>query len=452
MKHAENELLKHCQLESFASEFVDLSEGLHLKATKLISLSPFVEDSLIRVGGRLDGAYIPYSSKHQVIISSNHPLASLLISYIHVNNFHSGRDLTLNLLRESYWIINAKSLIRKVLNDCMYCKRLRIHPNSPFMSDLPPERLSSFLPPFYFTGVDYFGPLTIKLNRKTRGTSGTAKRYGALFTCMTTRAVHLELAGDLSTDSFILALRRFKARRGYPKHIRSDNGSNFIGAEREMKDALSKLDQKKIINELNENRIEWTFNPPKSPWMGGAMESLVKITKKCLKTVIKDGLLNEECVHTVLLEIESIVNSRPLTSVSDDINDLEPITPNHFLIGRPSPNLNFTNITEKDTNSRTRWKAVQAVTNMYWKRWLKEYLPLLTVRKKWTNHYENIRVGDIVLIQEENTERSKWPLARVTELFYGKDGVVRSVKLKTKDSILQRPVAKLCVLEEATKS
>ena len=123
------------------------------------------------------------------------------------------------------------------------------------MSDLPPERLSSFLPPFYFTGVDYFGPLTIKLNKGTRHTSGTAKRHGALFTCMTTRAVHLELPGDISTDSFILALRRFKVRRGHPKSIRSDNGSNFIGAERELKDAPSKLDQTKIINELNENRI-----------------------------------------------------------------------------------------------------------------------------------------------------------------------------------------------------
>ena len=122
---------------------------------------------------------------------------------------------------------------------------------------------------------------------------------------MTTRAVYLELAGDTSTDSFILALCRFKARSGHPKGIQSDNGSNFIGATREIKDALSKLDQKKIINELNEHRIQQIFNPPKSPWIGGAMEALVKITKRCLKSVVKDRLLHEDALHTLLLETES---------------------------------------------------------------------------------------------------------------------------------------------------
>ena len=265
---AENEILKHCQLECFENEFVDLVKGLPLKSGKLIPLPPLFKDGLIRIGGRIGSAYIPYSSKHQIIISNNHPIASLLVFYIHVTNFHSGLDLPLNLLRESYWIINAKYVIRKILKSCLYCKRLRNQPKPPIMSDLPPERFSSLLPPFYFTGVDYFGPSTIKLNKGTRRTSGTAKRYGALFTCLATRAVHLELAGDMLTDSFVLALRRFKARRGHP--IRSDNGSNVIGAERELKDALSKLDQKKIINELNESRIQRMFNPPKSPWMGGA--------------------------------------------------------------------------------------------------------------------------------------------------------------------------------------
>ena len=135
------------------------------------------------------------------------------------------------------------------------------------MSDLPLERFSFFLPPFYFTGVDYFGPLTIKLNKGTRRTSGTAKPYGTLFTCMTTRVVHLELADHIPTDSFILALRLFKAKRGDHKIIRSDNGSNFIGVERELKDALSKFDQKKIINELNENRIQSLIHQKVLGWV-----------------------------------------------------------------------------------------------------------------------------------------------------------------------------------------
>ena len=189
------------------------------------------------------------------------------------------------------------------------------------------------------------------------------------------------------------------------------------------------------------------FNPPKSPWMGRAMEALVKITKRCLKAVVKDRLLHKDALHMLLSEIESTVNSRPLTSVSDDIDDLEPLTPNHFLIGWSSPNTNFANITEKNVNSCTKWKSLQAVTNMYWKCWTKEYLPL-PLQNKWTKHCENMKIEDIVIIEKDNIKRLKWPLARVIKLFYGKDGVVRSVQLKTKDSTIHRPVAKLYVFEE----
>ena len=229
-------------------------KGLLLKSCKLIPLSPCVKDGVIRVGGRIGSAYILYSSKHQFKISNNHPIDSLLVFYINVTNFHSGRVLTLNILREFYWIITAKYLIRKVSKCCIYCKRLRSQPKLPIMSNLPSERLSAFLPPFDFQGVDYFAPLTINLNKRTRSTSGTAKRCGSLFACMTTPDLHLELAGDMPTDSFILVLRRFKARRGHPESIQSDNRSNLIGAQGELKDALSKLDQKKIINELNESQ------------------------------------------------------------------------------------------------------------------------------------------------------------------------------------------------------
>ena len=331
---AENEILKHCQLECFENEFVGLVKGLPLKIGKLIPLSPFFKDGLVHVGGRIgSAAYIPYWSKHQVIVSSNHPIASLLVFYIHSTNF---------------WFSHHS----------------------------------------FFYGGNYFGALTIKLNKGTC-TSGTAKRYGALFTCMTTWAVHLQLAGDMTTDSFILVLHHFRARMGHPKSNRSDNRSNFIGAEKELKDALSKLDQKEIINELNENQIQWMFNPPKRSWMGVAMEDLVKITKRCLKVLVIYWLLHEDALHTLLLETESIVNNRPLTPVRDDTDDLEPLTPNHFLIGGSSPKTSFVNITEKNVNSHTKWKSEQAVTNMYWKRWIKEYLLLLTLRNNWTKMWEH---------------------------------------------------------------
>ena len=193
----------------------------------------------------------------------------------------------------------------------------------------------------------------------------------------------------MSMDSFILAFCRFKARRGHPKSIRRDNGSNFVGAKRELKDTLSTLDQKKITNKLNEIRVQGMFNPPKSPSIDEGMEALIKIAKEYLKVLVENRLLHEDALHTLSLETESIVNSRPLTSLSDDIDDLEPLTLNHFLIGRSSPNTNFANITEKNVNSRTKWKLVQAVTSMYWKHWIKEYLPLLILRNKWTKHRGN---------------------------------------------------------------
>ena len=139
----------------------------------------------------------------------------------------------------------------------------------------------------------------------------------------------------------------------------------FFGAERELKDDVSKLDQTKIITELNKSQIQWMFNPPKIQWMGGSMEILVKITKGCLKAAVKNGLLQEDTLYTILIETESLENSRPLTSVGDDIDDLEPLTPNHFLISRSSRNTNFANITEKNVNSRTKWKSVKAVIIMY---------------------------------------------------------------------------------------
>ena len=444
------EIFKECQKESFQKEIDDLSNEKSLSNSNLIPLSPFLEDGLIRVGGRIGECLLPYSQKHQIVISNKHHLAFLLIRYIHVKNNHCGRELTLSLLREQFWIIKCKGLIRKILNNCSFCKRFKTKPKQPYMSSLPLERISFFCPPFFYTGVDYFGPMLIKLNKRTRANSGTAKRYGALFTCMSTRAIHLELAGDLSTDSFILALRRFISRRGHPKQIRSDNGTNFVGAQRELKDALKALNQDKITKTLNESSICWKFNPPSSPWMGGAMEALVKLTKKSLKIALNEKRVTEETLSTLLTEVESILNNRPLTTSSDDVNDLQPLTPNHILIGRSSQNNQFVNVSEKDVNCRVRWRAVQAMSTMFWNRWIKEYLPLLTVRRKWTKNIRNFKVGDLILVADnQNVERSKWPLGRVIEVFPSKDNVVRTVKIKTSNSELLRPVAKLCLLEES---
>ena len=187
------------------------------------------------------------------------------------------------------------------------------------MSNLPEARLAINQPPFTNTGIDYFGPLTVKQGRRTRSTDGTCKRYGAIFTCLNARAVHIELVGNLSTNTFILALRRFISSRGHPKNSFSDNGTNFTGAQRELAKSLKSFDQNRIEAELTTQKINWNFSPPVSPWMNGAMEAIVKITKKHLNTITRNHLFNEETLYTYLTEIESIINGRPLTLLSDEI-------------------------------------------------------------------------------------------------------------------------------------
>ena len=397
----------------------------------------------MRVGGRLDKAPIPFEAKHQVIPPPAHPLSRLLVQDLHEKHLHVGREHTLALVRQTFWILRGKSFVRKIINDCLHCKRRRAKPNVPVMASLPKERLALCEPPFTNTGVDYFGPMNVKRGRVTE------KRWGCLFTCLTIRAVHLELAGDLSTDSFIMALRRFRGRRGNPRTIRSDNGANFVGANRELTEALKSLSEERITDELAQEGITWYFNPPSSPHMGGIFESMVKQVKRALKTVINDQVLPEETLRTVLVETEAILNSRPLTSVSDDPDDYEALTPNHFLIGRASPNSPPGHFEEREVNSRKRWRMAQALADMIWRRWRKEYLPNLAVRPKWYKEQRNLKEGDLILIKNDDAPRSHWPLGRVQKTFPGSDGRVRTAEVKTPSGTLLRPVAKLCLLEES---
>ena len=389
------------QIESFKEDYKDLQVNRALsRNSSLLPLQPVLVDKIVRVGGRLDKAPIPFEAKHQVILPPAHPLSRLLVQDLHEKHLHVGREHTLALVRQTFWISRGKSFVRKIINDCLHCKRRRAKPNVPVLASLPKERLALCEPPFTNTGVDYFGPMNVKRGRVTD------KRWGCLFTCLTTRAVHLELAGDLSTDSFIMALRRFRGRRGNPRTIRSDNGTNFVGANRELTEALKSLSEERITDELAQEGITWYFNPPSSPHMVGIFESMVKQVKRALNTVINDQVLPEETLRTVLVEAEAILNSRPLTSVSDDPDDYEALTPNHFLIGRASPNSPPGHFEEREANSRKRWRMAQALADMVWRRWRKEHLPNLAVRPKWNKEQRNLKESDLILIKNDDAPRS----------------------------------------------
>ena len=215
------------QRENFASELNCLQvSNVVPNQSKLLQLNPILGKSLIKVGGHLKHASIPNQSKHQV--------TSLIIQHYHETSYHSGRDQTLSLIRQSYWIVNGNSTVRRILQRFLYCERTRVQPRSPIMANLADERVGLYEPAFSYTGIDFFGPLVVKYSKRTRTAQTRFKSYGAVFVCLTAHTIHLDSVGDLSTDSFFLTLIRFMARRGKPKTIWTDNGTNFISPKREL--------------------------------------------------------------------------------------------------------------------------------------------------------------------------------------------------------------------------
>ena len=274
------------------------------------------------------------------------------------------------------------------------------------MGDLPYNRTEIGQPPFYKNRIDYFGPILTKQSRSTRLATGKTKQWGALFTCLNTRAVDLEIVWELTTDEFLFELRRFCSRRRYPHIKQSDNGRNFVGTESKLKTSLRCLDTKRIEEEVNNSQTKWLFNPPCSLWMSGATESMVKLTKRALKTIIKERTFTNDALHTIMTEVESTVNSPPLTNVSDNIDDYKALTSNHLLFGRRSNNTLVIKNKEVDETLKHKWEAVHAAANVFWSRWTRKYLPTLTEQKKWSSLKTNLTKGDLVLICNKNYHKN----------------------------------------------
>ena len=310
------------------------------------------------------------------------------------------------------------------------------------MADLPEERVVPDLPPFTNVGVDYFGPVDMKRGRNI------IKRYGVVFTCMTSRAVHLEVAYSLDTDSCISALRRFICRRGQVSHLRSDNGTNFVGAERELREALASLNHDCIERALSKKGIKWSFNPPAGSHHGGTWERMIRMIRKIL-CAVHQQTLDDEGFHTMLCEAEAMLNDHPITRLSEDPNDLEALTPNHLLLLKGKPVLPPGPFDKGDVYARRRWKQTQYISDLFWKRWIREYLPLLQERQKWNQEKRSFVPGDLVMVADSTAPRGSWMLGRVLETFPDKRGLVRVVRLKTKTNIIERPITKICLLNEA---
>lgn len=454
---AEREILVHVQKESFKEEIAILQnkgveagkecatgrrKGQIKKSSKIFKLDPQLMDGLLRVGGRLERAPLQLDAKHPIILPASHHVVRLIISYYHHIAGHSGTEHVLSMIRERFWIVKARAAVRKSLNDCFSCRKRQAPVGEQKMADLPHDRITPDKPPFTYVGVDCFGPFFVR-----RGRSQT-KRYGVVFTCLTMRAIHIEVAHSLDTDSFINSMRRFIARRGKPELVRSDNGGNFVRGEKELRSAIDGWNQEAISEFLLQRSVQWNFNPPAGSHHGGVWERCIRTIRKVMNALLKEQVLDDEGLATLMCEVESIVNGRPLTKVSDDPRDLEALTPNHLLLLRSGPTLPPGVFRKEDVYSRRRWRQVQYLSDVFWRRWLKEYLPSLQERQKWQRSTSNFDVGDIVLVVDEKSPRNSWPLGRILEVKPNRgDGLVRRATLQTKTSVLERPIDKIVLLE-----
>ncbi|XP_068742081.1 uncharacterized protein [Montipora capricornis] len=404
------------------------------------TLSPFVDGKgIIRVGGRIDKAIVSYEEKHPALLPSDHRISLLIISHMH-NCGHPGVATTTAKSRRKYWVLKANKLSKAVKFKCVTCRRIAHKNETQLMADLPALRLAPYTPPFYYTACDYFGPYSVKVGRNK-----TAKHYGVVFTCLNTRAVHVEMAVDCSTMEFLQVLRRFFAIRGQPAVMISDNGSQFVGAERELGEMVRGLSREEIQNFCAEKGMHWKFTTPAAPHQNGCAEALVKTCKNALKRAIGSQLLTPFELYTVFLEVANLVNQRPIGRIPNDPDDGKYICPNDILLGRASSEVPQGPFKETQ-NPRHRVEFLQKIVDSFWKRWNRDVFPSLVPRKQWQIERRNVKVNDIVTVADSNAVRGKWCTGRIMEVYPGPDGRVRNVKVKTSTGVYSRPVTKVAVI------
>lgn len=441
---AERRLVQKVQADCFAPELEAATRQESVpRGSRLVTLDPTLDrDGILRVRGRTSRVRgVALDTRYPVILDGDHRVTRLLIQHYHVKAGHANLETVVNELRQKWWVVHLRAAVRATVERCRVCRIRKAKVIAPRMSDLPECRLAHHKRPFTFCGLDYFGPLTVTIGRRRE------KRWVALFTCLTTRAVHLELVNTLNTDSAIMAVRRMAARRGQPSEIWSDNGTNFRGACNELRRAIEDWQEAEALTDYATTAgSKWRFIPPAAPHMGGSWERLVRCVKTALYATLKEQSPKEETLKTLLAEAEHTVNSRPLTHVSADPRDQEALTPNHFLIGASSGSAVTGRFNTSDLCSRKQWRVSQSLADQFWRRWVREYLPTLIPRKIWNEDTEPVREGDLVIVVDERMPRNSWPRGVVEKTFQGQDDRVRVAEVRTMQGRLVRPVIKLARL------
>ncbi|XP_070075741.1 uncharacterized protein [Drosophila takahashii] len=441
-------LVRIVQQEAFSNELSKLRTNKSLpNSNKLSQLLPFIDaQGILRVRGRLRNALqLTTQERTPIILPKSHHFTDLVIKNAHLNTMHGGVQLTRAITQQQFWIINGKQAVKGVLRQCVACFQHRPKPSRQLMGDLPYHRVNPPNRAFEATGVDYTGAIEVKSSR-FRGHT-TYKAYIAVFICLASKAIHLELVTGLTAQHFLWALQRFIGRRGFVRHMYSDCGTNFIAADKslhlwsnEFRQEINQI----VVPELTQRYIQWHFNPPHSPNFGGLWEANVKAVKTHLHRSFKGYPMTYEHLSTVLISIEACLNSRPLCPLTADINDLTVLTPAHFLIGDSMQSLPTPS--DKDKSLNTQFMEGQRILRQFWKRWSSDWLSHLQARPKWRQEEENLQVNDLVIIKDDRTGPTAWKLGRILELHPGADGMVRVATIYTNSGTYTRSVSKLCRL------
>ncbi|XP_050064313.1 uncharacterized protein LOC114118967 [Aphis gossypii] len=438
--------IRNIQAAAYCSELKNLKSNLPVhRSSCLVKLNPFIDpNGILRVGGRLANAPIKYDTKFPIVLPPSSTFTQLLFKYEHLRLLHVGPQALLSYIQINYWPIRGRNIATRTVHQCIQCFRAKPGSITPFMAPLPRQR-TTIERPFSRCGVDFCGPMMIRSGiRRVK----SVKAYISVFVCLVTRAVHLELVSSLTSDAFLATLTRFMSRRGQCKHLFSDNGTNFVGANRKLLAQIQEIAKTHATSVfLTEKSIQWHFIPPAAPHFGGLWEAAVKSAKQHLTKISINATFTYEEATTLLCGIEGVLNSRPMTPLSNDPSDLQALTPAHFLIGGVITLPPESDVSTIPMSRLKRFKMVQSYMQQFWKRWSREYLPQLQRRGRWIKVTRNVRVGDLCLLHQENLPPTKWALVRVQEVHPGPDGTVRVVTLRNSSgTTFQRPVVKLSLL------
>ena len=443
---------------AFAEEIEALQKGEEVrKSSKLLKLDPYFdeEDKLLRMRSRLTESDLTDQQKRPVILPSfklkrlqdvNEDIVARLIFDLHCKNQHAGSDWCLNSLREQgFWLIGGKSTIRQITTKCVQCQKSIKKLSQQKMGEPPAYRLAHDIKPFSYVGMDAAGPLYLKEVNEEQ-----PKVYVIVFTCLSSRAIHLELSPGLSTEAVIGCMRKLIARRGMIREILSDCHKTHVRCEVELR---------AILNEMNHQNFTWRYTPEHAPWYGAVYERMIRTIKETLRKVLGKKLLTFFELQVVLCEVEAMINDRPLTATSNDPMNWTAVTPSMLLNGYllsqlPIGEMKISEAPKGSKEILKAWKKRVAVCEHAWNRWRKDYLFSLAQRPKWQTEKMNLQVGDLVLIATEKCSRGSWPMARVlaTEnvhnLRKNKSDQVRSVLLRLPSGKeIRRPIQHLVKLE-----